>query len=494
MLGCEPLCSRSAKSAYILHFSDIHLKPANEGSTPVLDYGSDPPLELLKTALRFAQELKLDPKIFLYTGDSVVHELKDGNTGSKYVSRGPEHLLAVVKDVIKELYHFDGFKKNTIGITTIIGNADSTPNYYMKISDGTTENPTLGTIAPAWNGVISKAEKKDLEERGYTSKEIDERLVVLTLNTTPYSGKHDVHNNNPPGDPFQQFAWLSAKLKQAQENGKFVYICGHIPPVLHVSDGAYQWKGIYIETYKTILKQYKAVVKAQIFGHVHGFEIRPFDVPLFTVGAISPVFKGNPTFVVWEYSKETYEFLDYHVYGSRMAPFDKWEFLFSATTEYQLKNLSANEVNRLPEMFNENPRYFTLYLFNKWAKSSEKAKLNCQLAECKATVACSFRWDSVIAERHDCVKKRTAFYETEKESPLLVQERLRRLLQPISESSIKKNPDSSITWICATIFLAVLLLGLVIFALGRIMRIKALWMRLVKGGKTERAKTMRLIR
>jgi sphingomyelin phosphodiesterase acid-like 3 len=157
-------------------------------------------------------------------------------------------------------------------------------------------------------------------------------------------------------DPFGQFAWLDATLAALQAQDKLAYITGHIAPIVDSYGGNPQWHVHYIDRYKTVVGKYPGVVKAQFFGHVHSIEFRvPVPgleapggynnnageedpeqlIPLFVTGSISPLFGNNPSFIVWDFDAETYDVLDFTVYGSDIAdsaPQLAWRQLFKATT------------------------------------------------------------------------------------------------------------------------------------------------------------------
>lgn len=49
------------------------------------------------------------------------------------------------------------------------------------------ENPTIEVVSPAWSDALNASNLKDLNTRGYLSYKLDENLLLLTLNTVPYS-------------------------------------------------------------------------------------------------------------------------------------------------------------------------------------------------------------------------------------------------------------------------------------------------------------------
>jgi sphingomyelin phosphodiesterase acid-like 3 len=241
----------------------------------------------------------------------------------------------------------------------------------MDVTDGKQINPALSLIADAWSDSLSKSDLETFKRKGYLQYNLDDKLVVLTLNTVPYSVRlrcfdlcpdeadwlkmsaaiaiqpsHSPDTTDKP-DPFGQFEWLQSTLTTLKKKGKYAYIVGHIPPMIDSYSGAQMWEASYISTYKQIVGKYASVVKAQLFGHVHSIEFRvPLNeeqdraagfelVPLFTTAAISPIYDNNPAFMTWDYHPTTYELLDYAVYGTNISDGSandlSWKLLFKAS-------------------------------------------------------------------------------------------------------------------------------------------------------------------
>jgi hypothetical protein len=58
----------------------------------------------------------------------------------------------------------------------------------MNVTDPETEtNPSITLISAAWQDTLSKSNLDWFNHRGYLTYDLDEKLVVLTLNTVPYS-------------------------------------------------------------------------------------------------------------------------------------------------------------------------------------------------------------------------------------------------------------------------------------------------------------------
>ncbi|KAG3109914.1 hypothetical protein PI124_g11105 [Phytophthora idaei] len=410
---------------HILHFSDVHLNisqslNANDSAQIPVAYGDDAPIRLLVSALDYAKKLLPDPDFFLYTGDHVVHgELSD------------EYLAEAVEENVETMAKYYSTESNdtTLDITAIIGNADTSPDYTMNVTDPETEeNPMIALISGAWNNTMSKSNLDWFNHRGYLAYALDENLIVITLNTLPYSPNHLPDTSTLP-DPFKQFEWLNASLSELRGAGKMAYIVGHIPPIIDSYAGAPMWNETYIKTYKQIVSQYTDIIKAQFFGHVHSIEFRlPLSsslstqfqqsgvtvdddysdsselVPLFMTAAISPLFLNNPAFMVWDFDSATYDVLDFTVYGGNISEATQdvdWKALFQASTEYGVSSLSTSEITRFVERAAADAQLLEQYYFN--SKAQSRLQSSCLAAACQAEWLCSLYWWSTVADFDSCV-------------------------------------------------------------------------------------------
>lgn len=210
---------------------------------------------------------------------------------------------------------------------------------------------------------LSEEEFAFYERRGYFSREIVSGLHVLHLNTMIYSPNHTPATNN--SDPFEQFAWMRKTLQSLKEKGHYAYITGHIPPALDTYGLKPQWEQIYIDQYLDIASKYSSVVASHLFGHIHSSAVRalpqikesattgstPWQAPLFTLGAVSPVYNNNPSFRVVSYrANDDARIQDFAQYtfdittaNSTHPP--KWHPLFkSFKNQFELKSLNNKDV------------------------------------------------------------------------------------------------------------------------------------------------------
>ncbi|KAL3674673.1 hypothetical protein V7S43_000613 [Phytophthora oleae] len=409
---------------HILHFSDVHLnisKSLNDSDSAKIPiaYGDDAPISLLVSALEYAKHLLTKPDFFLYTGDHAVH----GELSNEYLAKAVEENV----EIMAKYYSTDN--DTVLDITAIIGNADTGPDYTMNVTDpGTEENPAIVLISGAWNDTMSTSNLDWFNRRGYLAYALDENLIVITLNTLPYSPSHLPDTSELP-DPFEQFAWLNASLSELRGAGKLAYIVGHIPPVIDSYSGSPMWNETYIKTYKEIVNQYTDIIKAQFFGHVHSIEFRlplssslsaqfqqngvtvddDFDdsselVPIFMVAAISPLFLNNPAFMVWDFDARTYDILDFTVYGgniSSTAQSVDWKALFQGSTEYGVSSLNTAEITGFVERAATDADLLEQYYFN--SKAQSRLQSSCLDAACQAEWLCSLYWWASVTDFNSCV-------------------------------------------------------------------------------------------
>ncbi|GMF28157.1 unnamed protein product [Phytophthora lilii] len=400
---------------HILHFSDVHLNiseslDAGDSAKIPVAYGDDAPIRLLVSALDYAKQLLPDPDFFLYTGDHAVHgELSDS------------YLAEAVEENVETMAKYYSVNDTTLDITAVIGNADTNP--------GTEENPAIALILQSWESTMSKSNLDWFKCRGYLAYALDDNLIVITLNTLPYSPNHLPDTSALP-DPFEQFQWLNASLAELKSSGKLAYIVGHIPPIIDSYSGSPMWNETYVKTYKSIVGQYADIIKAQLFGHVHSIEFRlPLSgsqialfkqngvtvdeedyedmselVPLFMTAAISPIFLNNPAFMIWDFDAITYDLLDFTVYGSNISSENQamdWNLLFQASTEYGTSSLNTSEITSFVERAAGNAELLEQYYYN--SKAQSRLQPSCVDAACQAEWLCSLYWWSTTTDYEACV-------------------------------------------------------------------------------------------
>ena len=132
-------------------------------------------------------------------------------------------------------------------------------------------NPTLDTIAPAWEPTMTEHEYVNFRLTGYQEHVISPNFSILTLNTIPYS----TYQGQPLAwDPFQQFHWLEETLRAIEIRSSTVWITGHIPPIIDTFYGKTMWHSMYIERYVAIVQRFAQIITGQHFAHIHAIQYR----------------------------------------------------------------------------------------------------------------------------------------------------------------------------------------------------------------------------
>ncbi|EQC27260.1 hypothetical protein SDRG_14882 [Saprolegnia diclina VS20] len=392
----------AAAAKTILHISDIHLNiTLNE-----LNYGHDSSPRLLESALAYAQSVLPNPDLFLHTGDSVAHTKHNESV-----------LLQSVRQNVQAMERYFHARN----ATAIVGNADCVKDYLMNVTDPASgTNPTIGMIDAAWRPSLTPAQFQAFDTRGYLWYQLETNLILVTLNTVPYSVRHAPKTTDIP-DPFGQFAWLHHVLSEAKANGSYVYIAGHIPPIIDSYAGKQQWEVQYIVQYQAIVQQFPDIIKAQLFGHVHNIEYRvPIPtldgaegVPLFATGAVSPYFGNNPSFTVWEYDNGTYDLLDFTVYATNFtdtlvdSKIVGWKKVFTASTAYNITDLSSTTLRSLTQrMKNDSALLYEYYRHTKADSKRLPPCTNDDDSACLDGILCTQTWFTTPDQYLECVDER----------------------------------------------------------------------------------------
>lgn len=126
-----------------------------------------------------------------------------------------------------------------------LGNNDVRSDYYLNVTshepclpgeDGSlpiATNEWLESVADQQSDMFaSELEKATFSCGGYLNRAISDKLHIITLNTIVLSLSHTPVPSLEldKDDPFGQFTWLDTELSKFHDEGKKVYITGHVPP------------------------------------------------------------------------------------------------------------------------------------------------------------------------------------------------------------------------------------------------------------------------
>lgn len=177
----------------------------------------------------------------------------------------------------------------------------------------------------------------------------------------------------------------------------------------------------------------------------------------------------------------------------------------------KLRNYFVDEGNFNQEQFNHFHLQRYVYRgYNLDNKDNLVAPANvkkCDHVACLAAIRCAFKkWYSDIVELQECHIKERAhfaskgfrieedmriFKETAKEVARREEKLTRkytstaRILYPSNETGLKEEPTYNPLSTCATVFMMVIVLAVIVLVLDKVFGIKSRWTRLVKGMQTE---------
>lgn len=175
---------------------------------------------------------------------------------------------------------------------------------------------------------------------GYYEREVEPGLVVISINTIPYSYHH-----TPPSsqeDPFGQFEWLESRLASAASLKQSVIIVGHIGPIVDSYAKKDLWAEQHVKSYMSLVRRFKHVIRLQLFGHLHSNEFRAFPQPddldmppLLMSGSITPLFGNHPGFRVFNYDTTSLSLKNFVSYS-----YSQGDWQVSDSTKLGLANLT----------------------------------------------------------------------------------------------------------------------------------------------------------
>jgi len=283
----------------------------------------DPPHLLWRSALQAARAVPGGAELAIFTGDFVRHK----PSAFPDPWNNTTHAIRLVSDSMAETFGGLAPERFVVGA---LGNDDSTANYHLAIEPEGKTSPWLSHVASILRGGGSMpAERSErFGAGGFFEAQLGdaEQVRILSLNTLIYSTKHKPADPKPK-DPFGQFAWLRERLADAARSKVGVWIVGHIPPGLETFGYTPLWRKPYVESYLAIIQNptLGAVIRAQLFGHVHADEFRvlpeapPTAGPMLLTGAVSPVFESNPSFRLLEYDRVTGNLLNVKVFWADLT-------------------------------------------------------------------------------------------------------------------------------------------------------------------------------
>jgi sphingomyelin phosphodiesterase len=425
-----PLPTPTLKSTFkVLQVSDIHLDPLylenaivdcsgsiccrqlpnSTNATNLSGYWGTPascdlPFRTAEQMAMFISE-NLEVDMILWTGDNSQHDIE--KTSEQNINN-----TLVLSNLFKQYFP-------NIPVYPALGNSETYPietwnfNYDPKIYSDSEEKiyekaqeQFESTFTAEWKQWLGSDAVAEFSKHGFYSSYNEQlQLRVISINTEA------CHEENfylllDPTDPGGMLVWLQNTLTQSEQNSENVYIIGHIPP--SCLDCYPQWSN----RFGALVERYSHIIRGQFFGHLHSdtfFIYKSFlnqseTVQMgFLAPSLTPNYKRNPSFRVYEIDMDTKIPVNYQNYVLDIVKANqdpsqplKWEVAYDFLSTYNFKDLSLDTYDTLREELVDNDAVYNNF-------KQHYAAGNPGLCPSKMSLYCSVlgTYDQVV----DCFKE-----------------------------------------------------------------------------------------
>jgi sphingomyelin phosphodiesterase acid-like 3 len=332
-------------------------------------YGKDSNYNLFVSALRYAALAAPKAELILLAGDWLAHGFAEtyyefaGNHDPRGLYEFIDKTIAFVTQRIREQFPHTA-------IYPALGNEDSYCGDYQLQPGGEFLRRTADTWKVLFdNGNNERAFMQTFPTGGYyaLSASGTPKHRVVVLNTVFFSASYRNQCGDPKDDPAgDEIRWLAAQLQDAAAKKEKVWLLYHIPPGIDAFSTAEAtvgnpvvsfWQAGYLESFLTLLDQYRDTIAFTLAGHTHTDEFRlaadggtarsPF---LVVTPAVSPIFGNNPGLQVLSYDRRTFSVLDYTTYQLDLGaagPSRHWKEEYRFSRAYRLFPVTGSTLETL---------------------------------------------------------------------------------------------------------------------------------------------------
>ena len=345
---------------HFLHITDIHYDPLYQEGSPTKcalgntglgcchkydlplignhpasrwgDYNCDASSLLVNETFKWIKD-NINPLDFIfYTGDSAGHH-------------DLSNLPHIVNQSMSDINNM--METNFPGIPTYnnLGNHDTWP-IDQTLSF---EYPVLlDSVADLWYPYLNAASIDSIRKGGYYTTLLSNHTRLVSFNSIYYGG-NNIEKRTPEND--SQFIWLRNTLEYSRQQSQTVWLLSHIFPTAGESTVNYNM------ALKSVVRDYKDVIRYQWFGHSHNDQFVLYrDVDNTTgketyfgtavVGASLMPDKRFPSFRIYQYNQTDFSLIDYTQYVANLTDVivrDKlmYKDSYSFRKEYGLNGLDT---------------------------------------------------------------------------------------------------------------------------------------------------------
>ena len=302
----------------------------------VSQFGSDTNYILLKSCLAAAVKTCPRPDFILYPGDSLAHNWRAryAKTAQRSSGDDPQAYRNFTAKAIEFLAlelrrHFPD-----IPILPTLGNEDAYCGDYEVQASGA----FLAMFAHAWRALPGptlnqESFQSSFSRGGYYSMRMPPlfRHRVVVANSVFFSSQYENSCGSKTETPGEdEMSWLAATLEEASRGGERVWLMMHIPAGINDYNTVEQeetgsgpvefWEAAYTRKFVDLVMKYRETVQVVFSGHTHMDDFRIIGTdrtPLVVnklVPSISPIFKNNPGFQIYQYNRMSGAIRNYQTY------------------------------------------------------------------------------------------------------------------------------------------------------------------------------------
>jgi sphingomyelin phosphodiesterase len=243
--------------------------------------------------------------MIIWTGDNPAHTVWNNNADEIY------NITGVFIDLLYNKYNY---KKP---VFPSLGNHEEyiADQYdHIKLKREETFLQTMSNLFSHW---LSEDDQKLFSKFGYYSKKyLDTDLRIISMNCFLCDTFNFFLVENPT-DPDGQFIWMEKTLRDAERDGEFVFIIGHIPP------GDTTFTSQCAKRYQALVDRFSNIIRGNFYGHTHYDEFRVmteyFDKTkiagvIYTAPSLTTFESHNPSFRIYEVDSKSMILKNYHQY------------------------------------------------------------------------------------------------------------------------------------------------------------------------------------
>lgn len=346
--------------------SDMHLNPFDKRPFPT-GFSHDTNEVLFDSAVAEMRKVEPNPSLVIVGGDFLAHHFPNRSRAAHGRGAADRDALDAIR---AQAAAFDrAFPHARFAVT--FGNNDDPCGDYRSETSG----KYLRDLAAIWLPLMERGKanpglRESFDAGGYgVVPALGGRARVISVNSVFWSFFYlgsCAPGARSPGDV--EMAWLARTLQQTPPHVKNIVLT-HIPPGVDATTttgvrvvGVPFWHERYRRSFEALFADPHNAVSWAVAGHTHRSDMRVVgNVPMLLVGALSPIYRNQPTFVVLDVDDDG-TLRDVHPYGYSEDD-DTWSPMPSFDAFWGVHGFTIESVRQIHERLANDPS-----LRDRWAQ------------------------------------------------------------------------------------------------------------------------------